>query len=80
MSQALHHEAPRTRNQGPLDCQSQTYTTNACQPPGPGPSSGPYYTSSVVGSTAGSCGDQEAGRPGQGTKPGLGLGFVPWPE
>ena len=32
------------------------------------------------GSTAGTCGDQEAGRPGQGTKPGLGLGFVPWPE
>ena len=38
-----------------------------------GPSSGPCYASSVVGSTAGTYGDQGAGRPGQGTKPGLGL-------
>ena len=48
--------------------------------PGPGPSGGSYYTFSIVGSTAGSCGDQEAGRPSQGTKPGLGLGFMPRPE
>ena len=29
----------------------------------------PCYASSIVGSTAGNCGDQGAGRPGQGTKP-----------
>ena len=48
--------------------------------PGPGTSGGLYYASSIVGSTAGNCGDQGAGRPGQGAKPGLGLGFAPWPE
>ena len=55
--------------------------TYYCLPvPGPGPSGGPCYASSVVGSTAGTCGDQGAGRPGQGTKPDLCLCFVPWPE
>ena len=48
--------------------------------PGPGASGGPCYASRVVGSTTGNCGDQGAGRPGQGAKPGLGLGFAPWPE
>ena len=48
--------------------------------PGPGARGGLCYTSSVVGSTAGHCGDQGAGRPGHGAKPGLGLGFAPWPE
>ena len=28
----LNHEATRTRNQGPCDCQSRTNVTNACQP------------------------------------------------
>ena len=48
--------------------------------PGPGASGRLCYASSIVGSTAGHCGDQGAGRPGQGAKLGLGLGFAPWPE